>query len=74
MRRDHPPPEVLARFATGLAVARAESRWIVRYLLHGCVPCQRLLCQSFQPDVDPSVYDQILDGCLTALRRSRGQP
>lgn len=74
MRREHPPPEVLTRFAAGSAVTPAESRWIVGHLLHGCPSCQRLLCQSFRPKVDPSAYDRILDGCLMALRRSKGRP
>lgn len=74
MRHEHPPLEVLTRFAEGSAVSRAESRWIVRHLLHGCLLCQRILRQSFRPEVDPSVYDRILDDCLTSLRRSKGRP
>jgi hypothetical protein len=73
MGDEHPSPEVIVRFAAGEAVTREESRQVVRHLLHGCPACGRLLIQAFQPEVDASSYDQILDDCVASLRRTRRQ-
>jgi tetratricopeptide (TPR) repeat protein len=66
--RDHPASSVLCQFVDG-KLSRAESRAVVRHLLHGCEKCSAQIVEAGSFEPGPAEYELPIRRALQAVLR-----